>query len=180
MPLPIGWHKQALAQGYSVTLAQLATRMTAQETKTQFFSVTGNATSGGNVIVTKANLQVRNGQDDIDFEETNGFGNLILGYNEIDGQYGSVRTGSHNVVVGPYNSYSSYNGLVVGIRNSIANRYASAVGGTRNAATGSEGPCVTGGAYNTAASTFTTVSGGFQHTAGSALNWVGGTYFQSK
>ena len=39
---------------------------------------------------------------------TNGLGNLIVGYNELGNPAGDDRTGSHNVVIGHGNSFSSF------------------------------------------------------------------------
>ena len=48
------------------------------------------------------------------YDTTNGLGNLIVGYNELGNPNGDNRTGSHNLVTGQQNSFSSYGGLVVG------------------------------------------------------------------
>src|SRR5438105_15048216 len=48
--------RSALAQGYGVTLAQLAVRMAAVENKAQFISV-----SGGEMFITGTNLHIING-----------------------------------------------------------------------------------------------------------------------
>jgi len=53
----------------------------------------------------------------------NGLGNLIIGYNEIR-PGGNVRSGSHNLVVGSENNFSSFGGLVVGDHNEISAMYA--------------------------------------------------------
>jgi hypothetical protein len=47
------------------------------------------------------------------------------------------QTGSHNLVLGGANSYSSYGGLVGGTGNSISNSFASVLGGSQNVASGS-------------------------------------------
>ena len=43
---------------------------------------------------------------------------------------GDVRTGSHNLVLGDENNYSSYGGQVAGSDNTISNGYASVSGGS--------------------------------------------------
>ena len=43
----------------------------------------------------------------------NGLGNLVIGYNELRGA-GDDRSGSHNLVIGSRNNYSSHGGLVGG------------------------------------------------------------------
>jgi hypothetical protein len=89
------------------------------------------------------------------------------------------RDGSHNLVVGPDHSYSSYGGLVAGIANAIngpdasvsggnfntaSGLYASVSGGHGNTASGEEAS-VSGGDLNTASDIHTSVSGGLHNTA---------------
>ena len=50
---------------------------------------------------------------------TNGVGNLIVGYQEFRGR-SDDRTGSHNIVGGFRQNYSSFGGLVVGRKNTIS------------------------------------------------------------
>ena len=57
--------------------------------------------------------------------QTNGLGNLIIGYNELGNPFGDDRTGSHNVVFGQDNSYESFGGLVGSLNNTIAAPFAS-------------------------------------------------------
>lgn len=64
---------------------------------------------------------------------TNGLGNLIVGYNELTGD---LRTGSHNVVVGPYHSFSGFGGAVIGRDHTSSAAYASVTGGISNRASG--------------------------------------------
>lgn len=105
------------------------------------------------------NVQVINGSG---AETTvNGTGNLILGYDEKPG----AQTGSHNLLLGGSNSYTSYGGIVAGLSNSIANAYASVLGGSANKASGSEGAIV-GGYANRVASSFATILGGCSNLSG--------------
>src|SRR5215471_7311178 len=67
------------------------------------------------VVITGANLRIVNGLGAT--ETTNGLGNLIVGYNEERGDGTDTRTGSHNVVVGRAQNFSSFGGLVVGEHN---------------------------------------------------------------
>lgn len=46
------------------------------------------------------------------------------------------RTGSHNLVIGNYNQYTQFNGIVAGIDNAIVAEGASVLGGSRNTASG--------------------------------------------
>jgi hypothetical protein len=66
----------------------------------------------------------------------NGRGNLIVGYNEERGGGQDIRTGSHKVVLGRQNSFSSFEGLVVGTFNEISGVFASVYGGLSNTASG--------------------------------------------
>ena len=81
-----------------------------------------------------ANLQVVNGQGTTN--TTNGLGNLIVGYNELGNFNGDDRTGSHNLVTGQANSFSSYGGLVAGQSNTVSGRWSSVSGGKDNTASG--------------------------------------------
>ena len=95
------------------------------------------------------NLQVVNGTGET--ESTNETGNLIIGYNETryEGEAEvpcpsdvetedecNRRTGSHNLIIGSNNNYSSYGGMVVGYGNEIAASFASVSGGLGNVASG--------------------------------------------
>ncbi|HNC99147.1 MAG TPA: hypothetical protein PKW90_23635, partial [Myxococcota bacterium] len=73
----------------------------------------------------------------------NGLGNLIVGYDEDSDTVDNEKSGSHNLIVGYGNEYTSFGGLVVGIHNSITGSYATALGGG-NTASGSNAT-VTGG-----------------------------------
>jgi hypothetical protein len=91
-------------------------------------------------------------------DATNGLGNLIVGYNEPTGARDG-RIGSHNVVVGESNDFSSFGGLVVGVYNTISAQFASVSGGAGNTASG-ERSSVSGGANNQATGFHSAVSGG--------------------
>ncbi|HEY5647895.1 MAG TPA: hypothetical protein VIU33_00230 [Nitrospiria bacterium] len=125
------------------------------------------------------NLQVNNGaaQDSL-----NGLGNVIVGFNNVpragfevcsDGQYDNQldcegnseiwarwhQTGSHNLVVGDGNSFSSYGSVVFG-SNNVSNRvYGNVTGGRDNIASGPYSS-VAGGVYNTASNFSSSVNGG--------------------
>jgi hypothetical protein len=106
---------------------------------------------------------------------SNGLGNLIVGYNESRVVFGGTddRTGSHNVVVGEFNNFSSFGGLVVGGFNEISGQFASVSGGTANTASGF-GSSVSGGSANTASGDFSSVSGGAGNTASGFFSSVSG------
>ncbi len=116
------------------------------------------------------NLQVINGlgatngdQDDGNGPQVNGLGNLIVGYDE-GAQQGKDKTGSHNIVVGPWQSYSSYGGLVAGSNNKISAPYSTITGGSGNFATGRNSN-VAGGTENIASGPDSSVSGGSGNNA---------------
>jgi hypothetical protein len=133
------------------------------------------------------NVQVVDGSGDT--YGVNGRGNLIVGYDE---NVSDLRTGSHNLVIGPEHSYTSYGGLVAGFGNAINGPHASVTGGASNIASGSLASVsggtvntasgtvstVTGGQNNVAAGFATSVSGGYLHTSGGTYDWRAGTLFQ--
>ena len=132
----------------------VARRLAALEYKLQY--ITGGPNE---VVITKANLRIVNGLGETG--TTNGLGNLIVGYNELRSfpENPSVHTGSHNVVVGRRNNFSSFGGLVVGESSEISNEFSSVSGGIANTASGLFSS-VSGGLRNTAAGEFASVSGG--------------------
>ncbi|MBN2340843.1 MAG: hypothetical protein JXX29_17635 [Deltaproteobacteria bacterium] len=83
---------------------------------------------------TGANINIVSGSGSTD-GDINGLGNLIIGYNE-DLDEGSEKSGSHNLVIGSQNNYSSYGGLVTGYQNTVSGEYSSVSGGTSNTASG--------------------------------------------
>jgi len=123
--------------------------------------------SGINVQVVNG-LEATNGYaanpDSLDetLTQTNGVGNLIVGYNELGNLFGDDRTGSHNMVVGHGNSYSSFGGLVATQDNTVSGPFSS----------------VTGGWINTASGARSSVSGGQLRTAPSIDDWVAGSLFE--
>jgi hypothetical protein len=88
--------------------------------------------TGPHVIFTGVNVHVRNGSTSETTASANGLGNLIVGYNEEDPSM--QRTGSHNLVGGSQNGFTSYGGLVFGTKNQITGTYAAVVGGAANTA----------------------------------------------
>jgi outer membrane murein-binding lipoprotein Lpp len=115
----------------------------------------------GDVIVEGANLRVRSGSG-ATAGAVNGKGNVIVGYDEplelgtcsgggtpgatCQGDFAcgggtctnkaaaSVRTGSHNLVVGDLHSYENWGGLIAGSGNVVSGAYASVLGGAGNVA----------------------------------------------
>jgi hypothetical protein len=127
------------------------------------------------VVFSGANVYVESGSGATD-GAVNGLGNLVIGYGEDATHWGepaSDRTGSHNLVVGSANSYTSFGGLVVGFHNAASYDYASVVGGFDNVASGYAG-VVCGGAINTANGAAASVSGGYGNTSSGYFTSVSG------
>ena len=163
------------------------------------------------------NLQVVNGTNST--ESINGAGNLIVGYDEVNSATkivcslatdvngnsltsestclaagGTVaarqKTGSHNLVMGSGNSYSSAGGIIAGQGNFITALFASNLGGTGNIVSGRAAvnvagqgnhpsellTAILGGANNTASSNNATVSGGSSNNASFVGSTVSGGF----
>ncbi len=123
------------------------------------------------IRITGVNVQIVNGLGAT--ETTNCVGNLIVGYNETGNPNGDDRTGSHNLVAGSKNSYSSYGGLVVASENTISAGYATVSAGQNHVASGLASS-VSGGHFNTASGFFSSVTGGENNTASVAHSSVTG------
>jgi hypothetical protein len=115
-----------------------------------------NGVKGPHVIFTGVNVHVRSGSG---FTGDNGaplgLGNLIVGYNEgpplppADPTNG--RTGSHNIVGGTLNAFTSAGGIVLGSGNWTQNMFSSVLGGEMNQAQGL-GSSILGGRGSTISS----------------------------
>jgi hypothetical protein len=152
------------------------------------------------VRVTAANLQVVNGEGSTD--QTNGLGNLIVGYDEARPDSGpqtcsraiangirsqtacsdgggtwatNHKSGSHNLILGTKNNYSSYGGAIFGTGNALTDAYASVTGGQNNVA-GGPLSSVTGGSTNYAWGFYSSVTGGAFNQATSEGAGVAGGY----
>jgi hypothetical protein len=100
----------------------------------------GQGGTAKTIRITGTNLQVVNGLGatngylsdphtlDPGLTVTNAVGNLIVGYNELGNPFGDDRTGSHNIVAGHGNSFTSHGGLVVARDNTISGVYATVSG----------------------------------------------------
>ena len=110
--------------------------------------------STNTVLISGANLQVVSGAY-ATYADVNGTGNIIIGYDEDNGD---DKSGSHNLVVGRHHTYSSYGGIVVGLNNSITADYSS----------------VSGGRNNTASADYSSVSGGYGNSASGGYSSVSG------
>jgi hypothetical protein len=162
------------------------------------FSVQNN---GEDIYITGANLHLLNGSGATD--KKNGLGNLIIGYNEQLNPMAPKQSGSHNLILGRGNTYTSFGGLVAGLKNEISGPFATVTGGQGNRATGAasliaggngnttygndsvvaggagngafgDGSVISGGILNTANGEHSTVSGGRYNTAAGANSVVSG------
>lgn len=127
-----------------------------------------NGLTGPHILITGANLHIRSGSGATDDNYSvsgnlTGLGNLVIGYNEPS-PTGQPRTGSHNLVGGSFNSFTSTGGLVFGLRNSLSGQYAAILSGDTNTASGLNAS-VLGGSLNTASGLRSTVYGGLSNTA---------------
>jgi len=124
-------------------------------------SCAGCTAGCSDLIFNSCNIVIRNGAGAT--ASVNGRGNLVVGYNESF--FGAPKTGSHNLVVGRFHSYTNYAGVVAGEANAIQAEGA-ITGGILNVA---QGPfsSITGGAVNSTATTaqYASVAGGSQNTA---------------
>ena len=131
------------------------------------------------IRISGVNLQLVNGLGST--ASINGLGNLIVGYCEGGMPLGDDRTGSHNIVGGTLNSFSSWGGFVVGRANAVAGPWASVSGGAGNTAVSSDSS-VGGGYANHVAANYGWAAGGSQNvvsgeygsSCGGSLNSVGG------
>ena len=153
-----------------------------------FLEVTLDAELGLPLIRFKeVNVQIVNGVGPVQIEDEglpnyydspilNGLGNLIIGYNEtgavLHGDL-EVRTGSHNLVVGPGHTYSSYGGVVAGFMNRATGVYATVTGGSENTASAPVSS-VSGGNFCRAQGNFSSVSGGVNNVASDFYSWAAG------
>ena len=124
------------------------------------------------VLFSEVNLQVVNGQGTT--SSVNGLGNLIVGYNESD-SLTTERGGSHNLVMGRWNQYNAYSGIVHGLRNTVMNHESAAIAGSNNVVSGVRS-AVLGGDQNTASGNKVVAIGGLENEAkGSVTSILGGS-----
>ena len=204
----------AQERGLAARVAELEAQVAAMEEILQFVYVETeeiNYLAGPHLIIEGANVHVRSGSgntvDDCglggspDFpncESLTGLGNLIVGYNERAPSWGSrplpreIRTGSHNLVVGGFHTYSSFGGFIAGGNNKVTGANASVSGGSWNRASGFTssicggqgnaasgfGSSVSGGRGNVASGYASSVSGGENREALDYFNWAAGSLFE--
>ena len=171
----------AMAQA-GVTLSSLLARVVALETKTAALSQTGTpGTASAKLTITGDNVQIVDGSgytdDGTQGETTNktlkGLGNLMIGYDQKGNFDGDIRTGSHNLILGDKNNFSSFGGIIAGVSNTINGPYASVSGGAANVASG-QYSSVSGGNLNTASGIESSISGGMGNMASGEVSSVSG------
>jgi len=114
-----------------------------------------NGVKGPHVIFSGVNLHVRSGSGSTGDNGTpTGLGNLIVGYNEgpallaDPSNSGVGRTGSHNIVGGQFNGFTSTGGMVFGSGNWTQALFSSVLGGEMNQVQGLNSTLL-GGMHNT-------------------------------
>jgi hypothetical protein len=170
------WAVQPVPAGLAARVEQLEAQVAALEAVLQFLRVEPdaiNGLAGPSLIIEGANVHVRSGSGATDDGGSlTGLGNLVVGYNE-DASIFVDRSGSHNLVVGPEHTYSSFGGLVAGSNNAVTGGSASVSGGSRNVASG-EYASVSGGNDNNASGDQSSVSGGEENNASGVFSSVSG------
>jgi hypothetical protein len=142
---------------------------------------------GPHVIFHGANIHIESGSGST--VDNTGLGNLVIGYNEGNTPIDAMRTGSHNLVVGPDHEFTASGGLVAGFENAVVSNYSTVSGGICNGAgagatppspacllgnTAGEGASVSGGQLNVATGFVASVSGGSANTASGEVSSVSG------
>jgi hypothetical protein len=147
-------------------------------------------TSTDSIVFEGANVHVQSGSGFTN-GTVNGLGNLFVGYNE-DASWGLDRTGSHNLVVGQYHSYSSWGGLAAGQQNTVSGEasvafgnlneasgyYSSITGGYYSDASG-DASSITGGFHSDASGDYSSISGGYNSNASGDYSSISGGYLNS-
>lgn len=99
---------------------------------------------GSTIRISGANLQIVSGSGATD-GDTNGLGNLIIGYNEGRAESeDDERTGSHMLVLGTQQNYTGFGGIVAGKGNHASGQWASILGGESNLNAGETSVVVSG------------------------------------
>jgi len=177
-------------------VAELEARVAAMEEILQYVHVeTGeiSALAGPHLIIEGVNVHVRSGSGVTDdgcstwapnfpnCESLTGLGNLIVGYNGRRNSGANfpreIRTGSHNLVVGDFHTYSSFGGFVAGAGNKVTNVGASVCGGSGNLSSGFSSS-ISGGQANVASGANSSISGGQSRSVESDFNWAAGSLFE--
>jgi hypothetical protein len=105
------------------------------------------------ILFSKANIQVVNGEGKTATD--NGEGNIVIGYNETPG----TETGSHNLVLGGTQDYTSYADILGGTNNTATAPFVTLFGEHNSATLPGKGALVAGH-YNAVAQEFGSITGG--------------------
>ena len=110
------------AAAQRLSLADLQADIAALQGESAKIACVSSASDADDVFFDGCNVHVRDGTGTTGGTPPhNAKGNLILGYNEdLIEPTGKDRTGVHNLVVGPDHSFSSYGGLVAGLKNTVS------------------------------------------------------------
>lgn len=127
------------------------------------------------VVFTGVNVQVRNGTGSTG-GDTDGTGNLIVGWNEADDN--DSRIGSHNVIVGRNHAWEGHSSLAVGFDHAVLGDGVATIGGEANTAVG-EGSVLLAGQDNHAMGVATVSVGGAENTLTEELSVTVGGYSNS-
>jgi len=171
--------KDAALQSLRLELEDIRSRRMLSEMDMGFLDCIDKENSDGDdIFFDGCNVHITSGEpyDNPYYQEINGKGNLIIGYNEDDPRTDSPErdmTGSHNLIIGDVHTYSSYGGLVAGIGNRITSPYSTVSGGERNEASG-YASSVSGGRDNQASGISSSVSGGEHNEASGYASSVSG------
>jgi hypothetical protein len=147
-----------------------------------------------NIIFSGANIHIVSGSGAT--HDSTGLGNLVIGYDDDTADLATIdagRDGSHNLIVGDDNTFTSSGGLVAGFLNGIGSEYASVSGGQGNTASApyssvsggegntasSEGASVSGGDSNLASGLEASITGGDGNLASGKLSSVAGGQFNT-
>lgn len=196
VPLMVQSNEKSKKEALEGKIAELTQRVADLEAKLRFVSVTTESMSGlvgPHMIFEGVNIHVRSGSgstsDNIARgEPLTGLGNLVIGYNEIIPSTPMPRTGSHNLIIGPWHSYSSYSSLISGSNNKTSAPFTSITGGAYNVASGTHSSIgggsgneasgnrssISGGGNNMARGLYSSISGGSQNEATSLNSSVSG------
>ncbi len=141
------------------------------------------------VQVSGANVQIINGEGNT--ATTNGEGNLVIGYDELGrcavpfyrtqaeceaelfAWEATPQTGSHDLVLGAHQTFTSYGGILAGAFNTTSAPFASVTGSDGSTASG-EYASVSAGFNNTASKPFASITGGASNEAGGNDSSVSG------
>jgi len=139
-----------------------------------------NGVVGPNIVFKGANIHIISGSGNnntwVNGTSTGlGLGNLIIGYDEAPSDLRpGERGGSHNLVIGPYNTFDTWasGGIVAGGSNSITGQGTSILGGVENFAM--DGGTIVGGGQNRVLQLYATVAGGYRNDSSGICSTVAG------